>query len=154
MINDNLISFAELEIPKNCNITEEAIRHSGMAGSVFNLRGQALEALEVAKDSVKEVRARLSLAMRQRGNIPNPTEENSQGTIKLTEGALKDYVDAHPEMIEARNNRAKAEKYYDDVKAIVTAYNARKDLLVMIGSDRKNEFYSTPKDGDLSKYEN
>ena len=133
-----MLSFSELELKTGCNITEECIKHSAQSGSVFPLRAQYKKALEVATDNVKNVRARLSLEIYQAGAIP----DGKGGTIKVTGASTDAYVDAHPEMVKAREERAIAEENMDAILGLVTAYNAKKDLLSMIMSDRKNEFYS------------
>ena len=133
-----MLSFSELELKTGCNITEECIKHSAQSGSVFPLRAQYKKALEVATDNVKNVRARLSLEIYQAGAIP----DGKGGAIKVTGASADAYVDAHPEMAQAREERAIAEENMDAILGLVTAYNAKKDLLSMIMSDRKNEFYS------------
>lgn len=133
-----MLSFSELELKTNCNISEECVKHSAQSGSVFPLRAQYKKALEVATDNVKAVRARLSMEVRVAGAIP----DGKGGTIKITESAISDYIDSHSEMLKAREERAIAEENMDAILGLVTAYNAKKDLLSMIQSDRKNEFYS------------
>jgi len=137
-----LVSFSDLVLSKPCNAGDEGAKHTAQAGSIFPRRADALESLEIAKDNVKAVRANLSLEMRQLGYIPNVTTASPDGKIKLTEGALKDYVDGHPRLAEARLERALREKEYDDIKGLVTAYIAKKDLITIMLSDQKNEFYS------------
>ena len=135
-----MLSFSELELKTGCNITEECIKHSAQSGSVFPLRAQYKKALEVATDNVKTVKARLALEVYQAAAIP----DGKGGTIKVTGASADAYVDAHPDMIKAREERAITEENYDAILGLVTAYNAKKDLLSMIMSDRKNEFYSDP----------
>ena len=135
-MEEDLISYEELKINSACNITEEAIKHINQSGSIFPLRAKALEEAEKATDYVKYVNGKLSMEVRIKGEIP--------GIGKITEGALSSYVDAHPEMVQARIKRAEALRYYDDVKGLVSTYIAKKELLTLINSDRINEFYSQP----------
>jgi hypothetical protein len=139
-----MLSFKELEISKHCNLSEEVEKHMAQAGSVFPLRAKASKEVEITTDNVKAVRGRLGLEVRVLGSIPAPTEEDPTKTIKLSEKAIEQYVDAHPEMIQARKDRAEAIADFDDIRGLVTAYNSKKELLSLMMSDRKSEFYSKP----------
>ena len=130
----DVMSFEDLEIKSTVDIISECERHSAQAGSVFGRRQDAKYAVELAEDNVKYVRGKLSAECRIAGVIP--------GFPKMTDKALAEYVDCHPEMVEARTNRAEAIKEYDNVLGLVTAYNAKKDMLALIRSERQNSFHS------------
>lgn len=133
-----MITFAELKFTSN-DITEMSMRHNGQAGSIFPHRAKALEALEIAKDNVKYVLAKIELETHNRGSIPGKDKD-----IRITGSAMKSYVDSHPDVVAARKQRQEAEFHYDNVKGLVTTYNTNKDLLAMMQSDQKNEWYSEP----------
>lgn len=139
----DVISFADLELSKNCNIKDEIEKHSNQAGSVFPRRSEALKALELAKDNVKYQLGKLEMDTHALGTIPNPIE--GEKGIKITGASMTAYLNSHPVVVKARNERAQAEHDYDNVKGLVTAYNARKDLLQTLKADRVQEFYSDVK---------
>ena len=138
-----MIAFKDLELKDNVNITEAAYRHSAQAGSIFTRRAECLQTLELAKDNVKYVLAKIEMETHPLGKIPDGL--GGPG-IKITGASMKAYIDSHPDVKKAREGRAQAEHDYDLIKGIVTAYNANKELLQMIGKDRNQEFYSAPKE--------
>lgn len=138
------ISFKELELHKGCNITDECIKHTAQAGSLFPKRAEALKALEIATDHVKYCQGRVELDTHSLGLIPNPIE--GEKSFKITVSAMKAYVDTHPTVIKARADRAQAEHDYDNIKGLVTAYNNKRSLLELMMADKKQEWHSEPKD--------
>jgi hypothetical protein len=138
-MSKDLVSFEDLKISKLHNVTDEAIKHSAMAGSIFPRRADALKSLEIAKDNVKYVLGKLEMETHILGKIP----VDGVPTIKITGAAMTAYVNSHPDVIQARAERAQAEQDYDNVKGIVTTYLGNKELLKLMMSDRYNEFYSS-----------
>lgn len=137
-----MLSFKELEITKTCNISEACEIHSAQAGSVFPHRADALKRLEVAKDNVKYLQGKIEMETHILGKIP----VNSEPTIKITGAAMTAYLNSHPEIVEARKERAEAEQHLSNILGLVTAYNAKKELLQMTMKDRNQEFNSTPRE--------
>jgi hypothetical protein len=137
-MSKDLVSFEDLKISKLHNVTDEAIKHSAMAGSIFPRRADALKSLEIAKDNVKAVLGRIEMETHILGKIP----VNGEPTIKITGAAMTAYCNSHSKVIQARGDRAEAEYTYDTVKALVTTYLGNKELLKMMMSDRYNEFYA------------
>jgi len=137
-----LIAYSELALTKNCNISEMSVRHSSQSGSVFPHRARALKDLELAKDNVKYVVAKIELDTHKLGFIPDVDDADRK--IKITGASMLSYINAHPEAVKARTERADAEFNYDNVKGLVTTYNTNKALLEVMMSDRKSEWYSEP----------
>lgn len=131
----DVMSFEDLEIKSTVDIIEACERHSAQAGSVFGRRTKAVEALSKAEDYVKYIRGKIATDCRIVGEIP--------GVTKMTDKALGDYVDQHPDMKQARDERTKAEMNLDNAKALVTAYLSNRDMLALIRSERQNSFHSS-----------
>ena len=135
----DLVSFSELTLAPLCNVTEEVVKHTGQAGSIFPHRSNALRDLEIAKDNVKATLGRIEMNTHARGTIPHPDKD-----IKITGASMTAYVNSHEDVILARKSRAEAEYHYDNVKAVVTAYLGKRALLELMMSDRNNEYHGTP----------
>ena len=130
----DVMSFEDLEIGSTVDIIKACERHSAQAGSVFGRRIKAKKQLALAEDQVKYIRGKIATDCRIAGEIP--------GVSKMTDKALGDYVDCHPDMKEARTARAEAIMELDNANAIVTSYLGNRDMLALIRSERQNSFHS------------
>ena len=130
----DVMSFEDLELKSTVDIIKACERHSSQSGSVFGRRVKAKGLLSKAEDFVKYTRGRIATECRISGSIP--------GITKMTDKALGDYVDQHPDMVIARTNRAEAIMGLDNANAIVTTYLQNRDMLALIRSERQNSFHS------------
>ena len=130
----DVMSFEDLEIKSTVDIINACERHSAQAGSVLGRRPTAKKLLADAEDKVKYTRGKIATECRMAGAIP--------GVAKMTDKALGDYVDQHPDMVEARKERAEAIMELDNVNALVTDYLQNRDMLALIRSERQNSFHS------------
>lgn len=145
-----MISFEELEFQGD-NITENAIRLDAQAGAVFGNMKPAAEALEVAKDNVKYVLGKIEMETHTRGSIPSL--EKGGKDIKITGAAMTSYLNQHPEVVKAREERQQAIANYENVKALCSTYNSKKALLEIRMADKKNEWYSAPTEKAGNKFD-
>lgn len=137
-----MLSFEEFKVTNIENVSDRIMRHTAQAGAVFADRGKSLELLKNAEDFVKWVKADIDYKTRVLGYIP--VEGDTDAKLKITEAALKAYVDQHPRTKKAREERAEAAKDYDNKKALAQAYLDVKEFLKLLQTDRRNEFYSDP----------
>ncbi len=137
-----MVSFEELEIKKTCNIADECEKHMSQAGSIFPARANALKRLEIAKDNVKYILGKIEMETHVLTKIP----VDGEPTIKITGASMTAYLNSHPEVVQARLERAEAEQNLSTVLGLVTAYNSKKEMLQMTMADRKQEFYSKPEE--------
>lgn len=130
----DVMSYEDLIIKDTVDIIKACEKHSAQAGSVFGRRTTAVRNAELAEDNVKFVRGELATDCRKAGAIPE--------VAKMTDKALADYVDSHPDMQKAREERADALAELDNARGLVTTYNTNRDLLALIRSERQNSFHS------------
>ncbi len=136
-----MLSFKELEISKHEDLATRIEKHSAQAGSVFEPKIQAVKQCEVAIDNVKFVMADVEMQTHILGSIP--VEGDPDKKIKITGASMKAYVDQHPRVVEAREERAEAKAHLEHATAIVKLYIDIRDFLKQLQDLRKNEFYSS-----------
>lgn len=141
-MTDRLVSFKELEIHAEENITLRIETHTSQAGSVFRPRGEALKAFKIAEGHVKYTKGKLEMDVHKLGYIP--VEDDPDKKIKITGASVKAYVESHPDTIQAREEEAEAAMHLDNCRALANTYLDVKEHLRSLQHERKNEFYSDP----------
>lgn len=139
-MSKELVTFEELRVFKNEDLGARIEKHTGQIGSVYHPKAAAMEALKIAEGNVKSVKGIIDYETRCLGYIPRP----DGGQLKITEAALKAYVDQHEDTVKAIKEEAEATKHLDDCRALATAHADVKDLLKLLQSVRYNEWYSDP----------
>ena len=136
MIKD-LVLFSELEISLTEDLAKRIERHSGQTGSIFPHKSQAMKDLKICEGHVKYTKGKIDYDTRCQGFIPKP--DGSQ--MKITEAALKSYVDQHKDTVGAIKEEAEAIKHLDDCRALANVYLDVTDQLKLLQSIRTKEFY-------------
>lgn len=110
--------------------------------SLYNEIGEIVAELKrdarTAKDFVDRERSRLRKEIRENPGL--------HGISKLTESALEDGVNTHPDYIKAQQNYAEAQYLADLSATLVTAAEERKSMIKDAVTLFVHEFYSTKDD--------